>query len=369
MFNTPLLPPCAAPSRWLAALAIILFLGAPLQAGAATTCMLANGGPFSVTFPGTISVARDAPVGTLLGTADWTGMNAIYTCDITANSVAGIDIRIVGLTLTNLTVQNPANGGGTYKVYATNLPGIGIAFSGQFVVGGCGPQPPTGRLDMTGNGGSRWRTCAGPDNNGRQQYGFNAMSAMLVKTGDIQPGMVSLSGDVLQTRPITGGAGINNPIISAGPNASFRVSPVAVTVKSCTTSNVTVALGQYAAKLFKGVGSETPRMKFSVPINNCPAGLQRIGLQFTAPSGVVDSNNGVIALSGDSTAKGLGLKLVSAANGQPMMFEAPGYEVTQYAPATGGSYSADFYASYVQTGAAIKPGTANATLIFTLSYR
>ncbi len=369
MFSTPLLPPRAAPLRWLAALAIILFFGAPLQAGAVTTCTLANGGLFSVTFPSAISVPRDAPVGTLLATADWTGMNTIYACDITANSVAGIDIRIVGLTQTNVTVQNPANGGGTYKVHATNLPGVGIAFSGQFVVGGCGPQPPAGRVDMTGNGGSRWRTCAGPDNNGRQPYGFNAMTAMLVKTGDIQPGMVSLPGDVLLTRPIMGGADINNPIVSPGPNASFRVNAVAVYVKSCTTSNVTVPLGQSTTKSFKGVGSETPRVKFSVPINNCPAGLQRIGLQFSAPSGVVDANNGVIALSAESTAQGLGLKLVSVSNGKPMAFGAPGYEVAQYAPATGGSYSADFYASYVQTGAAIKPGTANGTLIFTLLYR
>lgn len=369
MFNTAFLPSRAAPSRWLAALVIILLLGGPLQAGAATTCTLANGGPFAVTFPGAISVARDAPVGTLLATADWTGMNAIYACDITANSVAGIEVRVMGLTQTNVTVQNPANGGGTYKVHATNLPGVGIAFSGQFVDGGCGLQPPTGRLDMTGTSGQRWRTCAGPDNNGRQLYGFNAMTAMLVKTGDIQPGMVSLSGDVMLTRPIMGGADINNPIFSPGPNASFRVNPVAIAVKSCTTSNVTVPLGQYAAKLFKGVGSETPRVKFSVPINNCPAGLQRIGLQFTAPSGVVDANNGVIALSGESTAQGLGLKLVSVSNGKPMAFGAPGYEVAQYAPATGGSYSADFYASYVQTGAAIKPGTANGTLIFTLLYR
>ncbi|MGV8294790.1 hypothetical protein ACV36C_38780, partial [Pseudomonas aeruginosa] len=63
-----------------------------------------------MTFPSAISVPRDAPVGTLLATADWTGMNTIYACDITANSVAGIDIRIVGLKQTNVTVQNPANG-------------------------------------------------------------------------------------------------------------------------------------------------------------------------------------------------------------------------------------------------------------------
>jgi major type 1 subunit fimbrin (pilin) len=155
--------------------------------------------------------------------------------------------------------------------------------------------------------------------------------------------------------------------MQSGMRQSFAVTPTAVTVASCTTPNVTVSMGSYPAATFKGSGSSSNPVAFNVAVNNCPAGMNQIQYSFDAPGGVANANNGVIKLSSDSTATGVGLQLKDNA-GNALKYDTQ-YTLSGYVTSTGGSYTIPLKAAYYQTGTAVTAGTANGVLTFTMTYQ
>jgi major type 1 subunit fimbrin (pilin) len=184
---------------------------------------------------------------------------------------------------------------------------------------------------------------------------------ILVKTGPITAG--TTSGGILFEA-----ASYVNPVAQPGMRKSFSLTQTAVTTLSCSTPDVTVTMGSHNPAEFSGKGSATKAVGFNVAINNCPAGMAKIQYQFSAPGGVTDATNGVIALaSSPSTATGAGLKLMDSTSAA-LKFGTQ-YQVTGYNTVTGGSYTVPLLAAYYQTGTTVTPGTANAVMTFTMTYQ
>jgi major type 1 subunit fimbrin (pilin) len=350
--------------RLSGALAGVILLAMSGHVWAAATCTGAAQ-TFTLSMPTSVSVPRDAVVGTLLsGWVSTPQVTNYYNCTVSAPSSSGTDFEPLSMTKSGLTISN---GGVTYTVFNTNVPGVGIAVGVRAFINGCGWQAP---LDLGGIGApppitppwTGW-VCntVGAVTNGGQGL------VMLVKTGPITPGTVS--GGILfeagsATAPAVGSAGT----VQAGMRKSFSLTQTAVTVLSCSTPDVTVSMGSYQAATFTGKGSVTKTVGFNVAINNCPAGMTKIQYQFSAPGGVTDATNGVIALaSSASTATGVGLKLMDSTS-TALKFDTQ-YQLTGYNTATGGSYTIPLLAAYYQTGASVTPGTANAVLTFTMTYQ
>ncbi|MBN3817322.1 type 1 fimbrial protein [Paraburkholderia sp. Se-20369] len=157
--------------------------------------------------------------------------------------------------------------------------------------------------------------------------------------------------------------------VATSPLVSFSLTPTNITVAACTTPNVTVNMGSVMQSAFKGIGSTggmTP-IPVNVAVNACPIGLTSIQYQFTPVNAVLDSTNGVLALSSDSTATGIGLQLKDG-SGNALKYNTK-YTLTSYSSTTGGSYTIPLKANYYQTSASVTAGTANAVLTFTMTYQ
>lgn len=146
---------------------------------------------------------------------------------------------------------------------------------------------------------------------------------------------------------------------------------------ACTTQDLTVAMGAHKSLGLTGIGTTTPAKLFSVSVA-CPPGMRgaiagagailvKIGDRFAAPTGVLMPAQGVIALDSSSTASGIGLQLKDA-SAVPLEFEKL-YALTGYNYKAGTNFAIALQAAYYQTGATVKPGTANAVVTFTLNYQ
>lgn len=335
--------------RFVGAFAGVLMLIASGHTWAAATCT-GTANTYTLSMPTSVAVPRDAAVGTML--TGWVSSPAVtnyYNCTVTSSSATGAVFEQVSLTPSGVTVT--ANGLSTV-VFNTNIPGVGVAIQARTYANGCGWQS---WIDI--DAGS-WNGSA-CNNNGTVTNGGQAMAA-LVKTGPITGGTVA-GGVVMQAAAY---------VISAvqSPYMSFALTSTAVTVMSCITPNVTVPMGSNPAASFKGAGSTTSPVGFNVALNSCPAGMNSIQYSFDAPGGVVNAANGVIALSSDSTATGVGLQLQDS-TGKALQFGTQ-YTLSGYSRATGGAYTIPLKAAYSQlTGKAVTAGTANGLITFTMTYQ
>ncbi|MCY1224121.1 hypothetical protein D9M72_362660 [compost metagenome] len=148
---------------------------------------------------------------------------------------------------------------------------------------------------------------------------------------------------------------------------------------TCTTQDLTVAMGAHKSLGLTGIGTTTPAKLCSVSVA-CPPGMRgaiagagagailvKIGDRFAAPTGVLMPAQGVIALDSSSTASGIGLQLKDA-SAVPLEFEKL-YALTGYNYKAGTNFAIALQAACYQTGATVKPGTANAVVTFTLNYQ
>ncbi|WP_262390502.1 fimbrial protein, partial [Burkholderia arboris] len=186
----------------------------------------------------------------------------------------------------------------------------------------------------------------------------------LVKTGPITAGTVS--GGVLfeAAAVVLNGILWNSGYTMQTGRKSFSLTSTIINVPACSTPNVTVNMGSYKQSAFTGVGSTTPGVSFNVGLNACPAGLNSIQYQFIPVNAVLDTTNGVLALSSDSTAAGIGLQLKDS-SGKALKYNTQ-YTLTNYNSSMGGSYTIPFTANYYQTSASVTAGGANAVLTFTM---
>ncbi|KAF1057817.1 pilus assembly protein [Burkholderia gladioli] len=353
---------------WLFAMAVLMLgLGSRTALAQSATCS-GSAQTVPISMPASITVPRDAANGTIL--TSWVSTAATtnyYNCTVvpvgnTVRPASGMAFEPLSMTKAGLSVTGP--NGAAYTVWNTNVPGVGIAIGVRLYVNGCGWQAwgdlgtPSGFLP------SPWKGSA-CNANGSVTNGGQAQMA-LVKTGTITAGTVS--GGVLFEGASVTAMDINGPYtIATSGRKSFSLSQTIINVAACTTPNVTVTMGSYKQSAFTGVGSTTPAVAFNVGVNACPAGLNSIQYQFIPVNAVLDTTNGVLALSSDSTAAGIGLQLRDN-SGKALKYNTQ-YTLTSYNGSTGGSYTIPLTANYYQTSASVAPGSANAVLTFTMTYQ
>ncbi|WP_158515305.1 fimbrial protein [Paraburkholderia phytofirmans] len=354
----------AVKSHWRRGLLGMVVLACSTAAWASSCSGRAS--TITLTPPAAIAIPRDAVVGTLL--TSWIASTADsnwYQCTGTSGSdMAGVAFEPLLQTPSGLTISS---GGVRYTVFNTSVAGVGIAVG----VSGISACSTSAFRDLgTPNSGitlvpAPWvftNGCtvgSGPANVGGQaQIAF-------VKTGPITPGTAS-GGVLFEAAAVVGPFSTGATLVS-GMRKSFKVDSISFTVGSCTIPDMPVSMGSYKASTFTGPNSSSNPIDFSVAVNSCPAGLNGIQYSFDAPSGVINATAGVIALSSNSTATGIGLQLKDN-SGNALKYNT-NYTLSSYNKSTGGSYTIPLKASYYQTGKAVTAGSANGTLTITMTYQ
>ena len=146
----------------------------------------------------------------------------------------------------------------------------------------------------------------------------------------------------------------------------FDAGQIDLAAASCTTQNVALDMGAgtVLSKL-PSVGSHTPLQPFALALNRCPADFGNIQYQWDPTTGVLDQAQGLAALDNASSASGVGLQVADAA-GHPIRF-GQRYTFAGQDPGNLGHYAIPLEAAYYRTGA-VKPGSADTVVTFTLNY-
>lgn len=352
----------------LTLLALMLGLGTRPVFAAGTISCSGTAQTVTLSMPASVTIPRDATVGTLLtGWFSTSNVPNYYTCTVSGVVVAGMVFEPQSLTKAGMTVAS--SNGGTYTVWKTNVPGVGVAIGVTTYANQCGTQA---WIDLSSSTSSQiplpWAgwvcntsgTVTSITNGGQIQ-------AALVKTGPITAGTVT-GGVMIVGASATGTGGSAPYTVAASPLVSFSLTPTIVNVSACTTPNVTVNMGSPLQSEFTGIGSTNKQaVSLNVAVNACPTGLNAIQYQFIPVNAVLDATNGVLALSSGSTATGIGLQLKDG-NGNALKYNTQ-YTLTNYSSTTGGSYTIPLTARYYQTAASVTPGSANAVLTFTMTYQ
>jgi len=237
----------------------------------------------------------------------------------------------------------------TYKTYSTNIPGIGLRFTDYTTQS----YFPVYSNSWSGN------------NSFNLTIGF---AIDVIKTGTITAGG-SISGNIIQYMVQNG----SYPIFYIYLNVPMVVNP---TVPTCavTTPSIQVPLGNVPRSAFSGIGSTSPEKSFTIGLN-CSGGAQ--GVAATIYTTLTDqtkttNTSNVLSLTTTSTAKGIGIQIRNGTN------------IVSYGPASStignqnqwmagqsinGTFNIPLTASYVQTDAAITPGSANGIATFTMGYQ
>ncbi|WP_153787201.1 fimbrial protein [Pseudomonas sp. EMN2] len=278
--------------------------------------------------PSTLSAPRDAPDGTIPYESPIKTLQNVYSsfkCD--TSFVEGIK-NSVGPTT--------ANG----KIFPIGNTGIAWQWVSSFSPSGFPglTRPPTAGMGFNGT-----------------THGLRLIKNGSIQNSKINPGVLGIlhEGSV---------APLRMEIIGTGTS----ISP-----QSCETPDTTVQMGNYTLReLGYEQGSTTKPVPFSIKLNNCPSGINTVKYRFKKASQIYDYQNGVIRLSSDSTAKGLGVQIKDADN-RPILIDDNTRQTFNDYDSKGGNFEIPLTAAYFRIkneGQDFQAGTANAELIFTIEY-
>ncbi|APC14459.1 hypothetical protein BLL42_01435 [Pseudomonas frederiksbergensis] len=193
----------------------------------------------------------------------------------------------------------------------------------------------------------------------------------LVKTGPIGRGM----------QPLDSGKEMISASFTGLPNAFSLALSGSVTQAECTLSANPVSadpvkLGDWSTTQFTGEGDTTDPVPFSIALNSCisdplPGGTvtnAHIRLEPMAGSTTIDADLGLFSLGSGSTARGVGIQILGRDAATPVTLNT---DVIQGAIPASGGMLLEFNALYYQTGATadVSPGSADASLAFTITYK
>jgi type 1 fimbria pilin len=145
------------------------------------------------------------------------------------------------------------------------------------------------------------------------------------------------------------------------------LNPITLNSASCQTPSVQVEMGDdYRLVEFAQAG-DTPRIiKFNIDLKECQAGIKTVTYSLKENSQVFDQKKGLVALSPDSTAKGVGLQLMSE-TGQPLALNTT-YTFSAFDP-KGTNFKIPLSAAYYRLADTdLEAGTANASVTFIVNY-
>lgn len=355
-----------------------LSLGASPAMATLSSCSAPVPASFNFALPsGVFSIPRNTAPNTLVVPwTDWfVGGTAIWNCsgpgDITDyNSVA---VWMQSLTPTG---QTYAAGGVSYTVFATNVPGIGMAVGqGAWVPANNWTNDASGRAygyvvvtTPSPAGGWSYSTNWGPSG-----YGFRLRVAF-VTTGPVQGGTVSFPGQVGSAGMVAYFASGSSSFPLTPAQGPINTVPIGFTggptfnVVACQTPDVQVPLGKWPQTTFTGIGSTSGTKPVNLNLNSCPPGLNSITYRIDPVTAVVNAAKSVVALDASSSATGVGVQLLDGTGTQPFPLQT-WTTFTGYDAATGGDYTIPLNARYYQTAATVTTGMANSSMTFTMQYQ
>ncbi|MDM0023763.1 fimbrial protein [Variovorax saccharolyticus] len=366
------LPARAAAVRLCAGLAL-LALSAAAQAAIRCDYRFDNPyGPAPAVLPQSLlvqalTVGRDVPDGTVIYQQLTDLQPFSLSCDGGAGSV---ELRS-SYAATPRPLASWNTGPHAGKVYESGLPGIGV-FIEDLSSGAALPAVrnlPIASLPASVTGK-------------QAQLRLN-----LIKIGPVSPGAV-------------GGSQLPSAEVAIAQLPLLRLQflgGLQIVSQTCTTPDVNVSMGTHRTSEFSGLGSATEWKPFEIRLENCPAfhgasasatnthtggsgwvfsgttATNQIGYALTSTTRMIGAPaQGIVALGaarrGGSTAGGIGLQL-GRPDGSPHGFDSrhPSGIVPHSEPGAG--YAIPLAARYVQTEAAVTPGEANASIIFTIDYQ
>lgn len=315
-------------------------------------------------------VPRDAPLGSVIGTAElpytYTYTKELYcanndTLEMKRNNwpaVTGINAPPLHLDI----LKAP--------IVKTNIPGVGLIVNVQNplgtyseIISGYPPYIPYKLITRIKKPN---RTVLS-----RLQFSFT-----LIKISDEIP---SGSSDIVNTTTAA--------YIQLGANRSIGVFLTGAVIRSdCSLeaghSYVNVFMGDVMRRKFNGKHSYLESKDFSIPLTSCVAGRYPIGqdwnyyqnssahikLEGTQGSLIIDADNGILGLTQASTAKGVAVQVLHKDGVTPLPL---GQEVS-IGRLSGTSMSIDLKARYIQTSDStlgLEPGKADARAAFTITYK
>ncbi|MDR6714648.1 type 1 fimbria pilin [Pseudomonas hunanensis] len=321
----------------------------------------------NLTLTANLWVPRDAPIGTVIGPLEQrynVGNDA--RLGVNCNNVTGTEYLTaqVANTAPIFAGSLPPIGGQDLngRVLQTDVPGIGIHV----------------RLDnpYTGGGVANYWT---PDSWTSVPYTGYHNSATgplaiemanlrvyltLIKTGAIPPGPNSFNGQKL----LSGTYSDVGTVMRAHLHGT--VTRAECTLRPDAVSADPVDLGDHELSVFTAEHTTTPSVPFHITLNDCEddpaASTATAYINFDGVSGStpIQHDLGLFSLNSVASATGIGIQLLHA-DGTPVRLQ----QDLAIKPLTVGDTQLHFQARYYQTHSSVKPGSAEGTLSFTVSYR
>ncbi|MBC3936731.1 fimbrial protein [Undibacterium sp. CY7W] len=319
---------------------LLLLSGISLVTHASTNCSIVSA-PSSFTMPAVVTVPRDAPVGTLIGTP--VSQNYSFTCTTNDNFNPGNPRQAyIQFRTANPASSTARSGGGI--IIPTNLAGIGLLVNDTL-----GINVPMGDdFAFVKSSGA---------------VATNAVTFQFIKTGAVTPGVVSAKANLFHFQWVV--LGLNNstnfsPDVYVSLNGGTNVNVIACSV-SAGSANMTVSMPTIPTSALTGQGSATGGTPFSLNLTCQSGSTVKITMNTANASGTYP---GVVQPTvGAGFAAGVGVQIRDG-GGTPVSFGSK----TVVGLSPDGVLSIPYSARYFQTGTTITAGNVAATVTFTMNY-
>nr|WP_181375071.1 fimbrial protein [Pectobacterium carotovorum] len=325
------------------------------------------------------TIGEDVPVGGEIYSINYiipTNPTIHYSCDSDA------DLRI---NYKNEAISMPSGGpvnSGQDSIYPTNIPGIGV----KFAIRGANFNPSQFPFNST-------IEFSATEHSILVLRPMQIVVFKFIKTGPIeQTAARQILASSLPTFQIS--------LDSQSPYVDYRVvgtirfsGEIAIHTKTCqlATSDIRVNLGNHEVNSFDGAGKATEWKGFDIVLKGCPpfygygnyrtnpsSGIvsgsnidNAVALTFRSVNGVVDNNPKLAKIdSGVNAATGVGIELSRGDIDDSISLDgSKGFNMPNLLQEDNANYTIPLKARYVQTDATVKPGPANGSVTFTITYQ
>lgn len=336
----------------------IITAGSPFACFATPSCRPATGG-LNLNLTGNFFVQRDAGKKVISQWAD------VKSTDTWLECTSATAARVWMASGVNPTAETISVDGIEYKIYSTNIKGIGYILKSQ-------GQIRDGDSGWVDNWSWGWKPEPDSTNYGKvsQQWGNDARpwegavesQVALVKYDTSESGTLSVNNAL---KAVLASDGDDPNGITSKGTVNVSITGTVISAK-CTASNpsLTFDMGGVEVNAFSGVGSTSAASVSSNLIMDCDKDTN-INVVFTGVQNTdTPSDDSVLALTpGESNAKGVGVQVLY--NDEPLLLN----KMMNVKTSSGGQEAMEFKARYIQTMQAITPGKANTTAVLNLIYQ
>lgn len=331
---------------------------------------------------GISTAGEDTPVGTVLYSQTFTQpvVKTFYECSVDTTDEPHYMMNVYTRTEVASTPSGPAKRDSGNDIFPTNISGIGAIFY-IWGVNNVSAFPDT------------WERTI------QIGYGTNTLSLgqflrakiELIKTGPIAPGVQQVQGAALPAFRVISGS--NSPFVTSNVFVNLNFTGVTtVHTKTCqlATSDIEVNLGSHDVSGFNSTGKTTEWKNFDIVLQGCPpfygygdykyteatgkltgANTDNVAsIVFRSANGVVEGNPLLARLdSSVNAATGVGIELSRRDNSESIAMDGSGgFNLPNLLKEDNATYIIPLKARYVQTETTVKPGLANGSVVFTITY-